>query len=48
MVCMFIMLGHSKTGMAEFNLLPEETQTKWLTRLGALVMPDRISRWHER
>ena len=26
----------------------EETQNGWLARLGALVMPGRMSRWHQR
>jgi len=29
-------------------VLTEETQNGWLARLGALVMPGRMSRWHQR
>ena len=29
-------------------VLTEETQNGWLTRLGALVMPGRMSKWHQR
>jgi hypothetical protein len=29
-------------------VLIEETQNSWLARLGALVMPGRMSRWHQR
>ncbi len=29
-------------------VLTEETQTGWKARLGALVMPGRMSRWHQR
>ncbi len=29
-------------------VLTEQTQNGWLVRLGALVMPNRMSRWHQR
>jgi hypothetical protein len=29
-------------------VLTEETQNGWLARLGALVMPGRMSRWYQR
>jgi hypothetical protein len=29
-------------------VITEETQTGWLARLGALVVPNRMSRWHQR
>jgi len=29
-------------------MLTEVTQNGWLARLGALVMPGRMSRWHQR
>jgi hypothetical protein len=29
-------------------VLTEETQTGWLARLGALVMPGRMSKWYQR
>ena len=29
-------------------VLTEETQNGWLARLGALAMPGRMSRWHQR
>jgi hypothetical protein len=29
-------------------MLTEKTQTGWKARLGALVMPSRMSKWHQR
>ena len=29
-------------------VLTEETLNGWLARLGALAMPNRMSRWHQR
>jgi hypothetical protein len=29
-------------------VLTEETQYGWLARLGALAMPGRMSKWHQR
>jgi len=47
MECMHIMLGRSSREM-EGLCLTEETRNGWLVRLGALVMPGRMSKWHQR